>query len=119
MLEVRPVPVGDPDPRMERPIQAIWCKPRLPVDGDLALHQAVIGFASDVGLVRAGLQQHPNVGGRKYQSASLDHALWFHREASANDWMLYVLDSPVAADGRGLSRGSIYTREGILVASVG
>jgi len=49
--------------------------------------------------------------------ASLDHAMWFHRDFRLDDWLLYVLDSPSASGARGLCRGSIYTRDGRLVAS--
>jgi acyl-CoA thioesterase-2 len=51
-------------------------------------------------------------------TASLDHALWFHREFRADDWLLYVQESPAAAGARGFARGMIYTRDGRLVASV-
>ncbi len=98
-------------------MRAIWFKPRIPIQGGPAVHQAAIAFASDVGLLRAGVEQHAEAGSGRFQTASLDHALWFHREASANDWMLHVHHSPVAAHGRGFSRSSIYTREGVLVAS--
>ena len=49
--------------------------------------------------------------------ASLDHAMWFHRDFRLDDWLLYRLDSPSASGARGLSRGSVYTRSGQLVAS--
>ena len=55
---------------------------------------------------------------RRIQIASLDHALWFHRPARADDWLLYIQDSPNAVGATGLVRGLIYTREGVLVASV-
>jgi acyl-CoA thioesterase-2 len=51
-------------------------------------------------------------------AASLDHALWFHRPFRADDWLLYAQDSPNASGARGFSRGLIFTRDGILVASV-
>jgi acyl-CoA thioesterase-2 len=50
--------------------------------------------------------------------ASLDHSLWMHRPFRADEWLLYVMDSPAAAGARGFVRGSIYTRAGALVASV-
>jgi len=52
------------------------------------------------------------------QSASLDHAMWFHRPFNLNEWLLYTQDSPSSQGSRGLSRGSIYTIDGLLVASV-
>ena len=53
-----------------------------------------------------------------FQSASLDHAMWFHKPTDFNQWHLYVHDSPSASDGRGLIRGQIYAEDGTLVASV-
>jgi acyl-CoA thioesterase-2 len=50
--------------------------------------------------------------------ASLDHAIWFHRDVRADDWLLYAQESPVAAGARGFARGTIFTRSGELVASV-
>jgi acyl-CoA thioesterase-2 len=50
--------------------------------------------------------------------ASLDHAVWFHRDFRADEWLLYVQDSPSAEGARAFCRGSIYSRDGVLVASV-
>ncbi len=50
--------------------------------------------------------------------ASLDHAMWFHRPFRADEWLLYVQDTPSASDARGLARGSIYTHDGRLAVSV-
>ncbi len=118
MMEVRSVPADTSESATASAIQATWFKPRKFVEGGQAVHQAVVAFASDQGLVRAGLQRHSGIGNDKYQTASLDHAIWFHRQVSANDWMLHVLHSPIAANGRGFSRGSIFTQDGTLVASV-
>ena len=51
------------------------------------------------------------------QVASLDHALWFHHPSDLADWHLYVQDSPSASGGRGFNRGSVFSRDGRLVAS--
>ena len=50
--------------------------------------------------------------------ASLDHAMWWHRSGRVDEWLLYVQDSPSASGGRGLSRGSIFSADGVLLASV-
>jgi acyl-CoA thioesterase-2 len=50
--------------------------------------------------------------------ASLDHAMWFHRDFRMDDWLLYVMNSPNAGRARGLSYGRIFTQDGKLVASV-
>jgi acyl-CoA thioesterase-2 len=49
--------------------------------------------------------------------ASIDHAIWFHRPARVDDWLLYCLDSPSSSGARGFARGSLYSRAGALVAS--
>jgi acyl-CoA thioesterase-2 len=54
---------------------------------------------------------------RQLQNASLDHAMWFHRDFRMDDWLLYSTDSPSASGGRGFTRGSIFSRDGQLVAS--
>ena len=90
-------------------------------EGDTAkqgLHQSMLAYASDFHLLGTATFPHgisylqPNV-----QMASLDHAMWFHRPFRIDEWLLYSCDSPSAEGARGLSRGSIYTREGVLVAS--
>ncbi len=82
------------------------------------LHQALLAYASDFQLLGTATYPHgisyyqPNV-----QMASLDHALWFHRPFRADDWLLYSIDSPSAQSSRGLARGQIYSRDGVLIAS--
>jgi acyl-CoA thioesterase-2 len=83
------------------------------------LHQCLMTYASDMSLLDNAVRRHdrgwPN---RTIMTASLDHALWFHRPARVDDWLLYVTDSPAAAGARGFARGTIYSRDGTLVASV-
>ncbi len=118
MLDARPVPTSAIRPRQDgEPIQAVWFRPRDPIRGGPEIHQAAIGFASDMGLVHVGLQPHTGKG-RELQAASLDHAIWFHRQASANDWLLHVQSSPTAGHGRGFSQATVFTQGGVLVASV-
>ena len=117
MLDVRPVELASAERAGAVAVQAIWFRSREAIAGDQSVHQAAIGFASDVGLVRVGLLRHAGAYGQ-VQTASLDHSIWFHREAAADDWMLHVMRSPVARNGRGLSEASVFTREGELVASV-
>ena len=50
--------------------------------------------------------------------ASLDHAVWFHRPARADDWLLFSVDPVSNAGARGLARGTMHTRDGVLVTSV-
>ncbi len=118
MLDARPVDLPAAEPGGAQPARAIWVRPRAPVTGGQAVHQGVIGFASDVGLVHAGLLNHRRMGGEALQVASLDHSMWFHREADVNGWMLHVQRTPSAGQGRGFSQGAVFTRDGLLVASV-
>lgn len=100
------------------PEQMLWMRAvgKMPDDPDL--HQAVLAYASDFYLIGASLKPH---GVRFFtgevQSASLDHAMWFHRPFRADEWLLYVMDSPSASQARGLNSGRIFSRDGALVAS--
>ena len=90
-----------------------------PLPDDQNLHRAALAYASDYTILEPIFRRHgiPWVQpGRK--TASLDHAMWFHRSGRVDEWMLYVQESPSAQGGRGLSFGRIYSREGILLASV-
>jgi acyl-CoA thioesterase-2 len=90
---------------------------RLP--DDLPLHQCILAYASDFSLLDTALIAHGKLMFDKdIQLASLDHALWLHRPFRADEWLLYAQDSPSAYGARGFCRGSIFTREGVLVASV-
>ncbi|RDC60469.1 Acyl-coenzyme A thioesterase [Alteripontixanthobacter maritimus] len=84
-----------------------------------ALHRAVIAYASDYTLLGTAALPHGLSWMRgELVGASLDHAIWFHRPARADEWLLYVTESPWSGSGRGFNRGSIFDREGHLVASV-
>ena len=92
--------------------------------GDLpttfAGHRQLLAFASDSNLLGTALLPHRHqIGGmRELQLASLDHAMWFHRDFRMDDWLLYALESPSASNARGFARGNIFRRDGRLVASV-
>lgn len=93
--------------------------PLPPIEEDPAIHRAVIAYASDYTLLGTAALPHGISWMRGEMSgASLDHAIWFHRPARADEWLLYVTDSPWSSGGRGFNRGSIYARDGALVASV-
>ena len=101
-----------------KPVQNIWFRTTGHLPDDPALHQCVLGYASDMTLLDTSLLAHGrSIFDRDLQLASLDHALWFHRPFRADDWLLYAADSPSACGGRGFNRGSIFTRDGTLVAS--
>lgn len=101
------------------PHQAIWVKAigRLPDDPNL--HRAALAYASDYTILEPILRAHGVAWGTPgLKAASLDHAMWFHRFGRVDEWMLYAQESPNARGGRGLSLGRIYSREGVLLASV-
>ena len=84
-----------------------------------ALHRAIIAYASDYTLLGTAALPHGLSWMRgELVGASLDHAIWFHRPARADEWLLYVTESPWSGAGRGLNRGQIFDRKGRLVASV-
>jgi len=99
--------------------QAVWIKSLGDLPNDKNLHRAAIAYASDYTILESIIRKHGIAWAHPgLKSASLDHAMWFHREARADQWLLYVQESHSAQGGRGLSLGRIYTRDGILVASV-
>ena len=101
------------------PAQQIWFRAAGHLPDDPAVHQAVLAYASDFTLLDTALIAHGKLlFDADIQLASLDHALWYHRPFRADEWMLYVQDSPSAHSSRGFSRGNIYTRGGTLIASV-
>jgi len=125
MLEDRPIemrfidprPLKDPQPTV--PVQHHWFRAYAPVPDTPARQQAVLAYASDMNFLDTCMRPHGiNWFSGKIQSASLDHAIWFHRPIRINDWHLYVSDSPSASGARGFNRGSIFSRDGRLVASV-
>ena len=96
-----------------------WFRTVAPLPDDPALHRAVIAYASDYTLLGTSALPHGLSWFRgELTGASLDHAIWFHREARADEWLLYATDSPWSGGGRGFNRGRIFDRAGNLVASV-
>jgi len=119
-IDTRPVEAADylkPEPR--EPVRHVWFRTRNSVPDDPALHRWLLAYASDFPLLGTALLPHgvPFVGHR-LQVASLDHAMWFHRDFRVDDWLLYAMDSPSASNAVGLMRGSIFDRDGVMVASV-
>ena len=101
------------------PRQNIWIRIAPTLPDDPALHRAAIVYLSDMTLLDTALAAHGhNIFDGSHQVASLDHALWFHRPARADQWLLYVQDSPNTSGARGLTRGLLYRENGVLVASV-
>jgi acyl-CoA thioesterase-2 len=102
----------------EEPNKAVWMRAKEPVTGGEAQQQATLAYASDMTLVETAMRPHGlNFWSGGVQTASLDHALWFHHPIDFNQWHLYVQDSPASAGSRGLARGSLFRQDGLLVAS--
>ena len=107
-----------PEVRPTENQSALWMRAIAPLPDDLTVHRALLAYASDHGLLRAAMLPHGlSFMSGQVRPASLDHAMWFHRDFRFDDWLLYVVDSPSAGGARGLCRGSLYTRDGRLVAS--
>jgi acyl-CoA thioesterase II len=119
-IEIRPVdPVNPFAPDKRKPLRYAWFKAIGRLPDDPMVHQYMLAYASDFGLAITSLYPHgQSFWQPRMQVASLDHAMWFHRDFRMDNWLLYVMESPNAGKSRGLSRGQIYTREGKLVASV-
>ena len=119
-IELRPVETERYRDRSPRPARYhVWMRTTKPLPEDPALHRAVLAYASDMTLLDATLIPHGRtVFDPGIQSASLDHALWFHRPFRADSWLLYSQDSPSASGARGFARGTLHDADGRLVASV-
>ena len=99
--------------------QNVWIKATMPLPVDDRIHQCVLAYASDMTVLDTALVTHGrNQFDNTLMMASLDHAIWFHRRFRADGWLLYAQDSPSMGGARGFTRGSIFTRDGLLVASV-
>ncbi len=101
------------------PAQTIWFRAVAPVQGGADMHRGMLAWASDMYLLGTSMRPHGLSWGQAgVQTASLDHAIWFHDEVKVDDWLLYAMDAPWSGRGRGFNRGAIYTRDGTLIASV-
>jgi acyl-CoA thioesterase-2 len=101
------------------PRQDVWVRALGDVPADPHIQAAVLAYISDMTLLDASLYPHgTSIFDPSMQVASLDHAMWFHRPITFGDWLLYTQDSPSASGARGMTRGSIYSRAGLLIASV-
>lgn len=120
VLEVKPTAIASPYLGHSGlgPRPSVWVRARSPLPDSLSIHQAILAYASDLALLQSALLPHgKSVFDPDVQTASLDHAMWFHRRPKADEWVLYVQDSPIAHGSRGFCRGEMFTRDGILVAS--
>ncbi len=119
-IEIRPVSLDHYFSRDKlEPSQDVWVRATGAVPEERHLQAAVLAYLSDMTLLDTSLYAHgTSVFDSNLQVASLDHAMWFHRPCKMDDWLLYTQDSPSAFGARGMTRGSFFTRSGLLVASV-
>jgi len=119
-IELRPVePRNLLHPEKRPPQQYVWFRAAEQLPDDPLLHRCLLAYASDFSLLGTVTLPHAvAIGQPDLFFASLDHALWFHREPRVDEWLLYAMDSPSAQGARGLARGEIFDRSGRLVASV-
>jgi acyl-CoA thioesterase-2 len=119
-IEIRPVEPPNRFAKGNHPArQIVWFRAAAPMPDALALHECVLAYASDMTLLDTSLLPHGyNLFSSELQLASLDHAMWFHRPFRADEWLLYVQDSPSASGSRSFNRGEVFRRDGALVASV-
>jgi acyl-CoA thioesterase II len=104
-------------PRGER--NMVWLRARGPLPDDRLVHVCAVAYASDMSLLDSVLLAHGLTWDAEgLSAASLDHAMWFHGPFQADEWLLYVQESPAASGARGLAQGRIFRRDGRLVASV-
>jgi acyl-CoA thioesterase-2 len=118
-FEFRPVEVQDPFAREPKPgRQHVWMRAAGALPDDESLHRCLLAYVSDFHLLATALSPHGlSIVTAPLVLASIDHAMWFHRPLRIDDWLLYAMDSPSASQARGFARGSVFTRDGRLVAS--
>ena len=119
-IEMKPVMLKHYTSREKlEPKQNIWIRTTGPVPADRGIQAAVLAYLSDMTLLDTSTFAHGRaIFDRDIQAASLDHAMWFHRSHPLDDWMLYTQDSPSTQGSRGFTRGSLFARDGTLIASV-
>lgn len=119
-IEIRPTALAHYfSPEKLDPRQDVWVRATGPVPAERHFQAAILAYLSDMTLLDTSLYAHgTSIFDQSLQVASIDHAMWFHRPFAFDDWLLYSQDSPSASGARGLNRGSLFTRSGLLVASV-
>jgi acyl-CoA thioesterase-2 len=115
-VEIRPAGVSGEPGELRR---MVWMRARDVLPDDPLLHVCAVAYASDMTLLDSVTLGHElSWEDGRLSGASLDHAMWFHWPFRADEWLLYVQRSPAASGARGLAQGTIFRRDGLLVASV-
>ena len=118
-FEFRPVePIESLRREKSAPLKHIWFRAVDRLPDDEALHRSLLAYVSDFHLLDTALRPHGvSLISPTLVIASIDHAMWFHRSVRVDEWLLYAIDSPSASGARGFTRGSVFARDGRLVAS--
>ena len=107
------------EPQKQPPRLLVWIRADGRLPAPLLVHQCTLAYASDMTLLDTAMLPHAIPWfDDSHQVASLDHAMWFHRPFRADEWLLYVQDSPAASGARAFTTGRVFRRDGRLVASV-
>jgi len=105
-------------PESRPPVKHVWMRAWGELRDEPELHRNLLAYVSDYELLGTATLPHAIDFERKpLMMASLDHAMWFHRDVRVDQWLLYAMDSTISTGGRGFSRGQVFTRDGALVAS--
>ncbi|ORX71458.1 Thioesterase/thiol ester dehydrase-isomerase [Linderina pennispora] len=126
LIDVRRVSNMDPkdmvEPKALPPRQLMWMRATERLNGDPSIHHCVLAYCTDHEFLDTSVLPHAvsaySPDRQLNMIVSLDHTIWFHADFRADDWLLYEMESPYAGGGRGLSFGRVYTRDGLLVASI-
>lgn len=110
-VELRECPRRDGEPA-----SALWLRITAPLPDDPLLHQAMLVYLSDFGILHGAFHYH-GLSRAEIRTASLDHGIWLHRPGRADDWLLYDTRSPSAAGARAMGQASLYTEAGELLAT--
>lgn len=107
-----------PDPQPGPPRLDVWFRAVDRIGDSAALHACLLAYVSDYHLMTTAMRPHGfSLGSQGVIVASIDHAMWFHRPVCVDQWLLYSIESPAAAGARGFARASIFSQQGLLVAS--
>ncbi len=119
-IEIRPInPVNPFAPVKQEAKRYHWMRAQNRLPDDPFLHQCILAFASDFALMGTAMLPHGvSFMQNNMQAASLDHAMWFHRDFRIDEWLLYDMDGPNASASRGMNFGRIFSQDGRLVATV-
>lgn len=105
-------------PEAQEPVSQSWYRVIGPFEGCLRTQQAALAMISDFSLYSTAFSAFPYERPEKvFVGASLDHAIWFHDIPKMDEWVLYDTYSPWSGGARGYNRGSLWSRDGKLIAS--